>query len=300
AVSVLAAVLMVPLIGFAALAIDVAAMWATRQQLQNGADAGALAIAQACARGACGTPSQTAQELATANVDGVLATGTVTSLSASTVRVETSAVRDHWFAPILGVDQTTLTARAAVRWGSPSRGTAMLPLAFSWCEWKAQTGGAMPSGTTPRTILFPKESGLPCTGPSGLAVPGGFGWLTADAGTCKTTSAISGVLPSDPGNSVPGSCSTGDLGALHNRPVLLPLYDQVTGTGSGVTYRIYGYAAFTITGYHFGGQYSWNKPCQGDDRCIRGYFTRFVDLAESFDYGANAPQLGAAIVSLSE
>ena len=43
AVAVMVALLMVPLIGFAAIAIDVAAMWSERQQLQNGADAGALA-----------------------------------------------------------------------------------------------------------------------------------------------------------------------------------------------------------------------------------------------------------------
>ena len=56
AVGVVVALLMVPLIGFAAIAIDVSAMYAERQQLQTGADAGALAIAQDCAPGACGSP----------------------------------------------------------------------------------------------------------------------------------------------------------------------------------------------------------------------------------------------------
>jgi hypothetical protein len=62
---------------------------------------------------------------------------------------------------------------------------------------------------------------------------------------------------------------------------------------------VYGYAAFQITGYHFGGQYSWNAPCSGNDRCIRGYFTRYVDDAETFDFGATAPNLGASLVKLT-
>jgi len=302
AISVVAALLMVVLLAFAAITVDVAALWATRQQLQTGADAGALAIAQACARGDCGAPDQTAQDFAVSNVDDGAATGTVTSLTSSQVRVETSADREHWFAPVLGADETTLTARAAVAWGSPTGGTAVLPLTFSWCEWSGQTGGAMPSGTTVRTIEFPKTSDLPdpCTGPSGLPVPGGFGWLTADDGTCEATSAISQLMASDPGNSVPSSCSPDDLVELRDRTVLLPIYDVAAGTGSNATYQIYGYAAFTIKGYFFGSQYVWNKPCQGNERCISGYFTRYVELSESFDYGPSAPQLGAAVVSLTE
>ena len=81
AVAVMVALLIIPLIAFAAIAIDVAAMWSERQQLQTAADAGALAIAQDCARGTCGTPAQTAQSLALANVDGEQTTGTVSELT---------------------------------------------------------------------------------------------------------------------------------------------------------------------------------------------------------------------------
>ncbi|HET7476554.1 MAG TPA: TadE/TadG family type IV pilus assembly protein [Dermatophilaceae bacterium] len=300
AVGVMIAMLLVPLLGFAAVAIDVAAMYSERQQLQTGADAGALAIAQDCNRGACGTPAQTAQTFAAANLTGSQPTATVPTLTASRVSVENSAVRAHWFAPVLGVNSTVLHARSTVSWGSPIAGTAVLPLAFSWCEWNAQTGGGLPSGTTPRTIYFPKSSDLPCTGPSNLPVPGGFGWLITDAGTCRTTSSIAGIIASDPGNSVPSSCSATDLTNARGRTVLLPIYDQVTGTGSGARYRVYGYAAFTFTGYHFGGQNSWNAPCSGDNRCIRGYFARFVDSSDSFHYGTGSPQLGATILTLTQ
>ena len=46
----LAAILMVALLGFGALAVDVGAMYSEKAQLQNGADSAALAIAQTCAK----------------------------------------------------------------------------------------------------------------------------------------------------------------------------------------------------------------------------------------------------------
>lgn len=304
AVTVIVALLMVALLGFAAIAVDVGAMWAKRQQLQNGADAGALAIAQGCARNACGTPTQTAQNLANGNVTDGDVTASVLSLTSGSVTVQDSGIRQHFFAPILGINQSTITTRASASWGSPSGGTAVLPLAFSYCEFLGQTSGGQPTGSNADTIYFPKSSTdpdtLPCTGPSNNIVPGGFGWLPADSGTCQATSAIAGILYSDPGNSVPSSCNPADFQAFQNKTVLLPIFDQSGASGSNAYYRVYGYAAFTVTGYHFAGQYSWNSPCNGNDRCIRGYFTKFVDFSDAFTYTSSAPQLGAAVVSLTE
>ena len=62
---------------------------------------------------------------------------------------------------------------------------------------------------------------------------------------------------------------------------------------------MYGYAAFRLTGYAFGGQFSTSpKPCTGNDRCVTGYFTRFVDLSEAFSYSSDAPALGTNILRL--
>lgn len=301
AVAVMVALLMVPLLGFAAISLDVAGMWWEKQQLRTGADAGALAIAQDCGVGrpACSTPSSTAQQLATDNHRGGGATGSVVSITPSKVTVRTSAVHNHAFAPILGVNSTLIDAQATVQWGAPAGGTAVLPLVFSWCEWQQQTGGAMPSGTTSRTIYLTKTSQTTgCTGPSNNVVPGGFGWLTVNNGACGTVTAIGNTIASDPGNSVPNGCSTGNFTAQHNKTVLFPIFDTSTGEGSGARYHLYGYAAFTVTGYHFGGQYSWNSPCSGNNRCVRGYFTRFVDLGEAFTYSPTAPPLGASILHL--
>jgi Flp pilus assembly protein TadG len=303
AVSVVVALLMVPLIGLAAISLDVAGLWAKRQQLQTGADAAALAIAQNCGSGNCGSPATTAQSLAQLNINNGAATGTVlnsVSVSSGTVTVRTSGIRQNRFAPIFGVNQTTVTATATAKWGAPSGGTALLPLAFSWCEFKAQTGGGLPSGTTSYIINFTKTSGTTCTGPSNNIVPGGFGWLTVNSGTCQTSGTIGGNLASSTGNSPPGTCSPADFAALQNRTVLLPIFDVAGGTGNNAWYHLYGYAAFKITGYYFAGQYGWNNPCSGNARCIKGYFARFVDLSQAFTYSTSAPQLGADIVKLTD
>lgn len=298
AVALIFALLLVPLLAMTALVVDVGAVFVERRQLQNATDAAVLAIAQDCGRGACGNPTLTANTLTTANAGAAEVTATVTG---SSVTVRAGATVEHWFAPAVGIDSTAVSATSAARWGTPSGGTAMLPVIFSWCSFKAQTGGGLPSGTTPRTIYFSKTDGTTeCTGPSGNAVPGGFAWIQAAPGSCSARTSI--TMPqvfSDPGQSVPSSCSTASLAALQDRTVLLPVFDRFGGTGSGSWYHPYAYAAFRIKGYSFGGQYTWNAPCHGNDRCLSGYFTRMVDLSEAFTYSTTAPNLGASLIALT-
>jgi Flp pilus assembly protein TadG len=303
AVSVMVALLTVVLVGFAAISVDVAATWAERQQLQTGADAAALAVAQDCGRGSCGDAAGTALAVANKNDGEVTARILDAGLgpSSGSVTVRTEGTQEHSFATVFGVTQSDVATEATARWGAPDGGTAVLPLAFSWCEWQAQTGGGLPSGTTERTIFFTKSSGTSCTGPSGNMVPAGFGWLTVNAGSCETSSTIGQIMWSDPGEDVPSGCTTADLAAVQNSTVLLPLYDQAGSSGSNAWYQLYGYAAFHVTGYHFVGQYSWSAEgdCKGSVRCIQGYFTQFVSLDERFTYSTGAPSLGGSVVTLT-
>jgi Flp pilus assembly protein TadG len=296
--AVLVSLLLVPMLGFAAIAVDVGAMYAEKAKLQTAADAAAYAIARDCATGNCGDTLATAQSLVAANLDGATAAPPVLDNDPFTVTVTDSIPKEHWFAPVLGHDSTTVSATATATWEAPSSGTAQLPLTFSWCEWSAQTGGGLPSGTTSRTILFPKTSDTGCTGPSHKFVPGGFGWLDTDGHTCEAASTVGGRSMSESGNNPSKGCSPEDFAALRNQTVLLPIFDESGGEGSHAWYRVYGYAAFTITGYYFAGKYSWQKPCSGNERCIRGYFTRFVEASQRFSCHSKAPQLGASIVRL--
>lgn len=302
-VAVLVAILMVPLMGFVAISVDMAATYAEKQQLQNGADAAAMAIAQDCARDDCRSPRVTAQSFAEDNSndgEAVADVDPIPSPSTGRVTVTNDGVREHWFAPVLGINSTDIHTTARAGWGAPIGGTASLPLVFSWCEFKIQTGGGMPSSTTPHTIELPKKSETGCNGPSGNPVPGGFGWVDPvtedDELMCNVTSRIGQRLSSDPGKNVP--CTAGQLAALQGATVLLPIFEQAGGQGTNAWYEVYGYAAFKITGYFFGTKYQWNAPCSQPDHCIRGYFTKFVDTSGDIDYSATAPKMGAMVVSL--
>ena len=300
ATAVMFALLLVPMLGFAALAIDVGALYAERARLQVAADAAAIAVAQDCSRGNCGDMLATAQTLITANDGAGTAAYPVLSGDPLSVTVTGSTPQEHWFAPIIGHDSTAVSASATVGWGGPSRGTAVLPLTFSWCEFEQMTGGGVPSGDVVRTIYFTKTSNTTgCTGPSNNIVPGGFAYLDTDPGACAATTGLGGQWFSKTGNSVPSACSTTDFSEWVGQTVLLPLFEESGATGNNAWYRVYGYAAFKLTGYSLGGQYNTAaKPCNGNDRCVAGYFTRFVELSDAWDYSPDAPQLGTSILRL--
>jgi len=300
ATAVLFALLLVPMLGFAAIAVDVGALYAERARLQVGADAAAIAVAQDCSRGNCGDMLATAQTLIAANDTEGTAAQPVLSSDPLSVTVTGGMPVEHWFAPVLGIDATRVSATATVGWRSPSRGTAVLPLTFSWCEFKQMTGGGVPSGHTVRTIYFTKTSNTTgCTGPSNNIVPGGFAYLETPSGRCEAASARNERSYSKTGNSVPSDCSTADFSEWIGQSVLLPLFEESGDTGSNAWYRVYGYAAFKLTGYHLGGQYSAaSKPCNGNERCVAGYFTRFVELSDAWNYSPTAPRLGASILRL--
>jgi Flp pilus assembly protein TadG len=298
ATAVIVALLLVPLLGFAAIAVDVGALYAERARLQTAADAAALAVARDCAVGDCGDMQATATELVTANVGEGQADEPELGENPSTVTVTSNNPVEHWFAPAIGLDSTEVSATATVAWGAPGGGTAALPLIFSLCEWDAQTGGSLPSTTVERTIYFPKTSSTGCTGSNGLFVPGGFGWLETGGSTCKATSRLGGNVDSEPGNNPSQGCTTAAFTALQGKTVLLPIFDRSGETGNNAWYHVYGYAAFTITGYDFAGQYKWNSPCGGNDRCIKGYFVQYVEPSDAFFYDSTAPALGAWILRL--
>ena len=300
ATAVMFALLLVPMLGFSAIAVDVGALYAERARLQVGADAAAIAVAQDCSRGNCGDMLATAQALIDANDTAGTAAQPVLSSDPLSVTVTGGLPVEHWFAPVLGHDATRVSATATVGWGSPSRGTAVLPLTFSWCEFEQMTGGGVPSGEVVRTIHFTKTSDTAgCTGPSNNIVPGGFAYIDTPSGRCEAASARNELSYSKTGNSVPSACSTTDFSEWIGQTVLLPLFEAAGETGTNAWYRVYGYAAFRLTGYHLGGQYSSaSKPCNGNDRCVAGYFTRFVELSDAWDYSPDAPQLGSSILRL--
>jgi Flp pilus assembly protein TadG len=301
ATAVVFALILIPVLGFAALAVDIGSLYAERARLQVAADAAAIAVAQDCSRGSCGDMLATARAMVAANDGDASAAQPQLSSAPLSVTVTGRTPVRHWFAPVIGHDATGVSATATVGWGSPSEGPAVLPLAFSWCAFNNQTHGGLPSGTTLQVLNLTKTDGATeCHPPSGNDIPGGFGFVTSDAGQrCRATSGIGAVLRVDTGQSPSSGCAPADFASYLDKTVLLPIYDQAGGTGSGGWYRVYGYAAFTLKGYAFTGQFKSDPaPCNGSTRCVSGYFTRFVELGDAWKYSPTAPSLGASVLRL--
>ncbi|NSX36084.1 Tad domain-containing protein [Pseudarthrobacter oxydans] len=327
AVSVIVAILMVTLLGFVAIAVDVGVIYSERAQLQNGADASAIALAQKCARNAadpaCSTTSTLATSLANQNaLDGMSKVHTIElDTTARKVSVTTSAKEaggpdnsvSLFFADVLGVPTKEVGARGSAIWGSPRAGRTAFPLAFSICQVKDNIGGGLQ-----RLQEHGKNANADCNyGPSGAAVQGGFGWLVQDAGKCGGTIDLAvSEGGSDPGNNAPGNCATelnrwaSDITAGRDVIVLLPVFNKVTGAGAGAIYGLVSFAAFKVTGWKFSGDsslpYTFQNrastttgvttatECRGECRGIIGSFVKYVSLADGYTLGP-VDEYGATI-----
>jgi len=307
AVSVIVAIMLVVLLGFAAIAVDVSMMYAERMQLRNGADAAALAIAQKCAKSPsdtnCSTSAPLASNLANSNAnDGIsniksIAFGSPSGPVTVTVGAQESGHAANqvslFFARILGMNSAEVNASSKAAWGTPSKGPAILPLAIAYCKLDIPTGG------TAGAVQVLDQSTPACNN----KLPGGFGWITTSGTKCSVTmtagqSNDSGIwFDSDPGASPPTSCATADFDQMNDQTVLLPLFDLATGTGTAVKYYVKGFAAFHVTGYHFS-NFNWSTGGNIQNKTIRGYFVKFVSLAQAFELG-NVPNYGASIVRLT-
>jgi Flp pilus assembly protein TadG len=322
------ALMMVALIGMGALVIDVGAAYVERRQLQNGADAAALAVAADCALGDCQDESATANAFAdsnandnASNIDSVCGAGPglaacatppsgtagatgyvqVTTSTHNPANADDTQVR-FFLAPVLDAANVgaTVHATAAAAWGPPAAAST-IPLIFSFCEF-AELGGSVnppvfPSGTAIISFHGSVPAGTCPAGPSGADLPGGFGWLDA-GGDCEADIDAGGWVDDKTGNGVPNGCDPADW---RNVEVLLPVYDQTNGlTGSNGEYHVIGFAGFRITGYRFPGN-RWpdsfpDCPLEpgNSGTCIRGEFTRVTATGDEF----GGPDLGARIIKM--
>ncbi len=295
ATAVMMALLMVVLMACGAIAIDLGMGYAEQQQLRNGADAAALAIAETCARGQC---VDSADQYAKANkLDGQATGEVVGAIGSSSVTVEARSTRTNVFAGFLGLPTMNLSARATAEWGWPSGG-ATLPLTFSWCAFYEATGGWDDQGqplTNGVTTVHVVEKN--CTPPAHNEVPGGFGWLT---GVKCVANVVAGQwVISDPGNDGSGSCKDFDWTTIQNKTVLVPIFDAVSGSGNNAQYKIKGLAAFTITGYCFSSKAAWNVTSCPSDKQVKGTFTNYVDLSGNYTIDVNATHFGVPTIRLA-
>ena len=304
AVAVSVAILAVVLMGFAALAIDLGSAYSDRQQLQNGADAGALAIAQSCQGGACVDSVGKALTLLKADtyvkankLDGQGNGAAVVDWTAGKVTVEATSIHTNWFAGVIGFPTTALSARASAEWGYVSGGDT-LPLTFSVSCFYAATGGwdgtGKPLIDTTVVIQLKEKT---CTFSAHGEVSGGFGWLSGT--NCVAKVLAGNWVVADPGLDTPSSCKDFDWTTLRNKTAVVPIFEEFTGTGSKGQYKISGLAALTITGYCFGSGAEWNLDKCPSDKRIQGKFTLYEDVGGKYSINPSAPHFGVNTVRLS-
>jgi Flp pilus assembly pilin Flp len=305
ATAVIFGLLLIPLLGATAIAVDVGALYAERAQLQNGADAAALAVAADCADGTgCGGSSAIAAAFADDNaIDGAAATLTPTFPTSNSVRVDAHTANpdgtealSHPFAQFIGVDSTTVHADATAEWGSPSSG-AVIPLALAYCEFSGVATG--------ERTLIEYDTNKPCKGPTGQPIKGGFGWLDQDQGECLVDVDLATPwIGSDPGLDPPNDCAS-LFSTLEGSTVLIPVYDGANDVnGQNGEFHIYAFAAFLVTGWKFTGNGNsiMNNPdplapaCVGNCRGVQGYFVEWVEVGGDWELGGS--DLGLTVVRL--
>ena len=206
-------------IGAGAISVDAGALYLEHRELQNAADAAALAVAQSCAQGstqtACTGGMGDVDVLAEYYADPNAADGLheavvdMSAWSSNTVTVNTSTIQSGQtpglltvhFAKVFGIHTGSTTASARARWGSPVFGSlGTLPLVISACEYRANVGSGGGTATTPWTTaqngayewLVFHGTANDCSAQAGQdtdgdgRLSGGFGWIDTN-GACAAT-----------------------------------------------------------------------------------------------------------------
>ena len=287
---------------------------------------GVSGVTLVCGRGGSLDPCTTAPaENLTACVKLAPATGNFVEVRTITDVPGDATVLPPSFAGALldGYAGARVAACSRASWGPP--GTGALAVTMSICEWNDYTnnGASFPDPPVEQVVYFHTNTnaGSCGAGPSGADAPGGFGWLDDPNRDCRTPVNADGTYGGDTGNNVSNQCKD-MLDDLRDSgtPVLMPVYNEVTGTGTTTQYRLEGFAAFVITGWKLSGLsdgasiLTGNDYCRGaggpkggggpsggpdtngnSDTCLYGYFTQALIPAAT---GIGGADLGAYVVTL--
>jgi hypothetical protein len=273
------------LLGMAALTIDVGTVYQERAELQNGADAGSIAVAKSCVVTTC-APGTAAMYADLNSKDGVSAVTLVcghdlngglpgcpassgaiydcpsapgpgtnyVDVHTATLTSGGSSLLPPVFARALagnaGYQGSTVLACARAMWGPAVQASKSLAMTLSLCAWTQATGGSPPTfGIDTRIFVRDAPNAPTC---AGLSAPGEFGWLS-DIGGCTAAVDLTQngyAAGSDPGKNLSAACQDALTSYVANQtPIYIPIFDTTTGSGSGASYHLVGLAAFILTGY---------------------------------------------------
>ena len=323
AIAVVAALSMTVMLGAVAMVVDFGALQAEKRELQNGADAAALALAEECAAGtATCTSESVADQWLDANAsdgDSRLVWLDVDPL-ARTISVRAGALEaatgrpsvPMQFASVFGIRRRDVKATSTAAWGYPKSIPHLpngevwpsLPLTIDGCEYDSATDKGKVFGR-PVVIIFHGGGGsggdvpTPCaTNSSGQDRPGNFGWI-ARTSDCQAAIKTIGTITGDNGNNPPKGCESIFESRIGD-DIVFPVFRKASGSGSSATYQITGFTTFHVTGYKVGGSGDWEEPdgappCSGGDRCVAGWFTKVAVEEET-----GGENFGISSVSLTK
>lgn len=321
AAGVLVAVMMLALIGAGALAVDTGQIYAERAQLQNAADAGALAGVDLCAYSGCTQVSADTLAASLANSNSLDSKSTLQSVDLSVpgeVSVTTSTkdgttdagFLTKMFASALNAPPVTVGATATAKWKYVTKGISVLPLTFATCEFKDD-------GMPHKILTQGGGSGAQdCNGlnPSNQIIPGGFAWLKPDGSVgCKVTAEVGQWSPTSAGAAVPTGCI--DLfnpsinPSLPNSTIALPVYKYTCDgmpaaqfgscNGSSVQYYIEKWAGFKLQAWSFTGQAKFNESVfTSSEKGLYGTFVGYSADPNLFTGGSVTPNGNVIVIGL--
>lgn len=295
------AVVLAATLGMAAFGIDVSGWFASRENLQKGADPAAIAGAEWYADNSAGQSppqpcaDQTSATACAAHVAGLNTIATdgqptlATSGNDTTITVNgINTNPPNLFASIFGI-HPTIRASGSATAGPSGGGGNVMPFAFS----TSQASGWQSNQVV--TYSYDTQTG---SGNFGLLTIGACGGnSTPDISSCITPlgcqcSLVAPVwIPASSGNKWN---STGVTQAFQNnlinanpQPVVfVPVYDQTNNqTGTNAQYHIVGFSGFKVTGYSAQGH---NIQLTGS---FHGIVNGFLCTGSCTSYGAFAVAL---------
>jgi hypothetical protein len=256
---------MVVLLGLTAFAVDAGRLVSAKAQLQNGADAGALAAAKYCSLASASDCTSNASGVAApygpansqGNVlagTGLVPTGGVTFPTSNEVKVTTTTPTSGLsmiFAGVIGIPTAQVSASATAQWGgAPRVGPAVLPIAVAPCQITPDTGITQYFYLKSDTNSDALNTSCPPDSTAHGPITGGFQWLLSGTQCITTPLSDSGgvYFLSDPGVNLTNPCKIAFQNLL-NTIVLLPVFSGTAGNGAGGKYYVTQWAAVKLVGY---------------------------------------------------
>jgi Flp pilus assembly protein TadG len=270
AIAVIAVLMLTALVGMAALVVDIGRLYVVRSELQNAADAGALAgVVELVLSGtadaqtmAVAYATQSTQYHLTQPIPGSGAVA-VSFPASDRLRVKVGPITvPTMFAGVLGIGTADVSAVAVAKMSNLIIGTGpgnLLPFGVRRSDVDPDDDGNYDIGST---IEFPLD-------PEG---PGNFGLLDFNGGSNSNADTENWieygyddvfVIPEGTGfinvegdTGIAGNSLRDVLNSRIGDLVLLPVFDQVTGVGGNETFRVVDFVGGIIQGFELDGPQS--------------------------------------------